>query len=114
MNTHEMKLKPSPFSAMKSGLKTIEMRLFDEKRQAIAIGDEIIFTQTETGEMLKTCVISLRRYSNFEDLYAHEAHSTLGYAPHEVAHPSDMSQYYDMSETERYGVLAIEIRRISA
>ena len=108
-----MKLQPSPFAAMKSGLKTIEMRLFDEKRQNISIGDTIVFTQLMTGETLHTEVVALRRYANFEELYAHEAHTTLGYALGEVALPSDMSQYYNTNEIERYGVLAIEIRRIS-
>ncbi len=113
MTTYEMKLKPAPFAAMKSGLKTVEMRLFDEKRQLIAVGDRIQFFQTETHEPLTVEVIALRRYASFEELYAHEAHTTLGYAEGEMAHPSDMSQYYDIDEIERYGVLAIEIRRIS-
>ena len=113
MSIHQMKLKPSPFSAMKSGLKTVEMRLFDEKRQSIAVGDHIVFTQTQTGETLTVLVVGLRRYASFEALYQNEAHTTLGYTEGEVAHPSDMSQYYDPEETQRYGVLAIEIRRLS-
>ncbi len=113
MPIHQMKLKPVPFSAMKSGLKTIEMRLYDEKRQSISVGDRIIFTQTETDETLEVAVVALRRYASFEELYSHEAHTTLGYAQGAPAHPADMSQYYDTAEIDRYGVLAIEIRRIS-
>ena len=113
MNTHQMKLQPFPYLAMHRGDKTVEMRLFDEKRQTIAVGDTLVFTQTETGETLTVQVVALRRYADFEALYASEAHTTLGYAPHEVAHPSDMSQYYPPEEIQRYGVLAIEIRRIS-
>ena len=68
----------------------------------------------QNGEKTLTVeVVGLRRYASFEELYAHEAHTTLGYAMDEAAHPSDMSQYYDTTEIERYGVLAIEIRRIS-
>ena len=34
-NTHYMKLWDAPFNAIKSGCKTIEMRLNDEKRSTI-------------------------------------------------------------------------------
>ena len=44
--THQMQLQPEPFSMIKSGVKTIELRLYDEKRRKIRIGDEILFTNT--------------------------------------------------------------------
>ena len=40
---HCMKLNRDPFEKIKSGSKTIEMRLFDEKRQRISVGDFIEF-----------------------------------------------------------------------
>ena len=44
---HFMKLDPQPFESIKSGEKTIELRLFDEKRQLINVGDTIVFTDTQ-------------------------------------------------------------------
>ena len=41
MNVHELKLTAEPFEAIAAGNKTIESRLFDEKRQAIQLGDII-------------------------------------------------------------------------
>lgn len=41
---HQMKLKSEPFEKMKSGAKTVELRLNDEKRQLVQIGDFIEFT----------------------------------------------------------------------
>ena len=38
-----MKLQPGPFEAIKNGTKTIEMRLWDEKRKHITVGDTIEF-----------------------------------------------------------------------
>ncbi len=108
-----MKLKPIPFAAIESGAKTVEMRLYDLKRQEIAVGDRIVFAHTETHDTVEVTVKALRRYTSFEELYAYEAHTALGYAEGAPAHPSDMNQYYDTAEIERYGVLAIEIRRIS-
>ncbi|HEY1074482.1 MAG TPA: ASCH domain-containing protein, partial [Patescibacteria group bacterium] len=41
---HSMRLHPRPFDNIKSGKKTSELRLNDEKRSAIKIGDMIEFT----------------------------------------------------------------------
>ena len=38
---HRMKLNESPFERIKNGTKTIEFRLYDEKRQQIKVGDKI-------------------------------------------------------------------------
>lgn len=43
---HTMKLRPNPFRMILCGEKTYELRLYDEKRQCIKIGDEIVFVNT--------------------------------------------------------------------
>ena len=43
MKKYNMKLMPKYFECIKSGTKRIELRLNDEKRKNIAIGDEIVF-----------------------------------------------------------------------
>ena len=108
---HCMKLQPAPFLAIAAGQKTIEMRLYDQKRAAIRIGDQIEFTQAQSGERLTVTVTGLYRYPDFEELYRHHDASSLGYAPDEPAHPADMAQYYPACEIAAHGVLAIEIAR---
>ena len=49
---HKMNLNPEPFEMIRNDQKTIELRLNDEKRRMINVGDMIEFTQTETGENL--------------------------------------------------------------
>ena len=44
--THHMNLWDDSFQAIKEGWKTVEMRLNDEKRSIISIGDIIEFTNT--------------------------------------------------------------------
>lgn len=44
---HTMKLNPSPFSLIRDGVKTIELRLYDEKRRKIAPRDTIRFCNSE-------------------------------------------------------------------
>ena len=40
---YKMKLNESPFEKIKNGIKTVEFRLYDKKRQQIKIGDQIEF-----------------------------------------------------------------------
>ena len=42
---HKMKLNESPFERIKNGTKTIEFRLYDEKRRQVKIGDKIEFSK---------------------------------------------------------------------
>ncbi len=110
--THYMKLKPEPFDAIKGGYKDIEMRLNDEKRQAIEIGDIIEFTNTESYEILKVIVINKHHFSTFDNLYKAFDKERLGYAKHETAHPHDMEKYYPADEIAQNGVVGIEISLI--
>ena len=109
---HNMKLKEEPFETIKSGTKTIEMRLYDEKRRKVQVGDIIEFTSLATGEKISTQVLALHVYSSFEDLYNKFNKLSLGYAEHEIALYTDMEQYYLPTEIEKYGVVGIEIRVI--
>lgn len=51
---HKMRLAQIPFEAIRTGNKTIEMRLYDEKRSAINVGDEIEFENIDTRQIIKS------------------------------------------------------------
>ena len=108
---HQMKLHPAPFEMIKCGQKTIELRLYDEKRQQIKVGDSILFTNTETGETLKTIVTKLHCFDSFAELYRSLPLLKCGYTEADIgtAQPTDMEQYYSAGEQEKYGVVGIEI-----
>ncbi len=112
--THRMKLRPEPFSVMKSGAKKYELRLFDEKRRLICPEDEIIFTETESGEELSVRVRATLPFESFEALYAALPLLEIGYTEKDVAEASyrDMDAYYPLEEQRAHGVLAIEIELI--
>ena len=63
-----MNLQPKYFDFIKDGTKRIELRLYDEKRQSIQIGDIIEFTKSE-NEKFKAEVVGLLRYDSFADLF---------------------------------------------
>ena len=58
-----------PFASIRNGRKVIESRLYDEKRRAIGLGDEIVFRSHE-GEELTRTVAALYRYPTFEAMFA--------------------------------------------
>lgn len=110
---HEMRLNAQPFKKIKDGEKTIELRLYDEKRRAISVG-VIVFTSRESGEKLQKRVKALHVFANFKQLYASLDLRKCGYAPDELAgaKAEDMEQYYSAREQERCGVVGIELEDI--
>ena len=110
---HGMNLNAAPFEKIKSGEKTIELRLWDEKRQKINPGDTIVFTNTATGETLTKTVVKLHRFDNFEELYRSLPLLQCGYTEEDVskAKASDMEQYYSAEQQRAYGVVGIELSR---
>ena len=109
--THYMNLVPSAFSEIADGSKTIELRLNDEKRQKIVVGDIIVFTHTETQETVSAKVLALHKFPDFEALYKALPLEKCGYAESELstAHHTDMEQYYSQEKIQKYGALGIEI-----
>ena len=110
-----MNLNPEPFGKIMCGLKTIELRLYDEKRSEIAVGDIIIFTNTkDSTQKLTSKVIKLHKFPNFEELYKKLPLLKCGYTDENVstAKASDMNIYYSNEQISKYGVVGIEIELI--
>lgn len=108
---HEMRLHNTPFNKINDGTKTIEMRLYDEKRRLIKIGDIIEFTNRTTNQKLNTKVVNMYILKNFDELYKNFDKVCLGYSKDEIANPDDMNIYYSKEEQDKYGVVAIEIEK---
>jgi len=109
---HEMSLWNNPFQSIKNGLKTVEMRLNDEKRNSIKSGDAIIFTNKDTKETIEAVVMKVDAYSDFHELYKHCNKMDIGYGENETANPDDMLLYYSQEQIQKYGALAIAIKLI--
>jgi len=110
-----MKLHPLPFSQIECGNKTIELRLYDEKRQKIKIGDTILFTNTEdTQKTLTVRVTALHPFPSFQALYAALPLTKCGYTADTVekANYRDMQNYYSIQEEAMLGVVGIEFIQI--
>ena len=104
---HKMKLNESPFERIKNGKKTIEFRLYDEKRQHIKIGDKIEFSKLpDLQEKLLVDVIELYRANTFENLFR-----KLYTDEDEINKKAiSMYKYYSLEKEKEYGVLGIKIK----
>lgn len=111
---HMMNLRPDSFEMIESGKKIYELRLYDEKRQCIKIGDEIEFVNIDKEqERLIVYVKNLHVFSNFEALYSSLPLLKCGYTEHNLltAGPEDMEDYYSLEKQAQYGVVAFEIEK---
>ena len=104
---HKMKLNESPFERIKNGTKTIEFRLFDEKRQLVKVGDKIEFSRLpDLNEKILVDVLELYQERTFKELF-----DKLG-DNEEIAKKNAESMYtiYSPEEEAKYGVLGIKIK----
>ena len=111
---HEMKLQPEYYNFILNGTKRIEIRLFDEKRQQIKIGDTIkILKEPELNESFNAKVIGLLRYNTFEDMFKNFDISVLSdssMTKEELI--AVLEQFYTKEKQKQYGVLGIRIELI--
>lgn len=113
--TYFMKLNSEPFHMIESGQKTIELRLNDEKRKNIRIGDIIEFSNCgNIDKKILTKVINIHKFNTFEELYKKLPLDKCGYLIDKLntASASDMDKYYSVEEQSKYGVLGIELEVI--
>ncbi len=111
---HKMKLQPEYFNFILNGTKRIEIRLNDEKRQLIKLGDTIKFMkEPELEESFDAKVVGLLRYNSFEDMFKDFDISVLSdksMTKEELINV--LEQFYTKEKQEQYGVLGIRIELI--
>lgn len=111
---HEMNLQDTYYKYIDNGTKRIELRVNDEKRRKIKIGDTITFTNLTTNEKLLVRVVDLLYYDNFEKLIDDNDIAVLAdksITKEELL--NILSEFYTKEEQEEYGVVGIKIEKIS-
>jgi len=107
---HTMKLQPFLFDKIKEGKKIIEVRLYDEKRRDIKIGDVIEFKkEPKQTETIKAEVTGLLNYKTFTDLANAFPASYFGHPDKEDLLKS-IYTFYTKEQEEKYTVLGIKIK----
>ena len=109
--THEMKLQLKYYDYIKNGTKRIEIRLNDEKRKKIKIGDTIRFIkEPELTESFNVKVVGLLKYNSFEDMFKDFDISILSdksMSKEELINV--LEEFYTKEKQKKYGVLGIRI-----
>ena len=96
--------------------KTVEVRLNDEKRQKLKVGDIIMFFMRDHAEQcIASEVIALKKFPSFVDLFSSELFSKTGFEGYTTEEASNiMYKFYKKEDEQKYGVLAIEIKIIKS
>jgi|GEM_PF-367442 len=112
MTVHEFRLHKEPFDTIASGKKTIEARLFDDKRQLIEVGDELVFTSRENPRMqVRARVTNLLKAQSFQELFASAEPQKFGKDSSDEL-LKQIEEFYTPEDQQKYGVVGIEFVRI--
>ena len=108
-STHDMKFQKEYYNYIKNGTKRIEIRLRDEKRRKIILGDTIRFHLVDDeNEYLEVKVIGLLKYKDIETLISNNDMKIL---TKENMSKSELinifNNIYSKDEQDKYGVLGI-------
>jgi|SRR5699024_5528829 len=108
---HKMQLYETPFNSMKSGRKKVEVRLNDEKRRKLSIGDTVMFTKApENEETLTVEVTGLRLYKTFKEMYEDIPASDFDAIGDSVEKMAEQTyNIYTPQQERKWGTLAITI-----
>jgi len=110
-NEHTLGLREEYYNLVKSGEKTIEGRLFDEKRQKYNVGDYICFCkEPKREEKIKAVILDKLEYKSFKDLIKGVGVDVLGFknqTPKQVE--QIYKSIYSTENEQKYGVVGIKI-----
>lgn len=107
-----MGLAHDQFLLVKQGSKTIEIRLNDEKRQQLKVGDTIVFEDTTTAQTQRRTVSALEKFTSFAELYHKYRGPQVGSAAtdSETKMVADTYQLYTAWQEASFGVLTIHLQ----
>lgn len=98
--------------SLRTGLSEIELRLYDEKRRSIQLGDIIEFEKSD-DEKFKAEVVGLLRYNSFADLFEDFDISILAdisMTKQELLEA--LGKFYSEEKQAKFGVIGIRIKLI--
>ena len=107
---HTMKVQTKYYRLLKSGIKTVELRLWDEKRQLIKVGDEITFSDlSNPKDTFVAEVLALHRADSFDELCNIIQPTQAGFTTKEELIDC-LQEFYTPDAQKKYGVVGIEVK----
>ena len=111
---HSMSLMRKYFERMRDGKKTVEIRLFDEKRKSFSIGDKIVFSCADAQDQrLVRRIVGMHAYDSLEQLARDFSCEELGLSLSEIEDIGGiMAKIYSAADIDRHGFLAVRLSNI--
>jgi len=109
---NKMHLQKEHYDKVKSGEKIYELRLFDEKRKSLKIGEILQFYNApDESDAFDTRIKSFVTSTSFEELLMNIDCNKCG-ADSKSELLEILKKYYSLDKQTMYGVVAIEVERI--
>ena len=108
-----MKLQKDFFEKIESGEQTIEIRLFDEKRKALRVGDIIEFSKLPSlHKKIQVKILELLHYESFENLIKDFGMKFFGYNQEFLIDSflKNLYNIYTKDDEKQFGVLGIKLK----
>lgn len=110
----EVHLHPEVFDIVCNGLKDVEVRLNDEKRKKLKVGDTLVFLKRPDEVEKITAIVKnlvyFKKFSEVVDYYSMERlylSSTTN-----VEYIELMKKFYSDEEVSKWGIVAIEFELV--
>ncbi|MBQ8844452.1 MAG: ASCH domain-containing protein [Clostridia bacterium] len=109
---HEMRLEEVYYNLIKERTKIFEIRLNDEKRQELKVGDKILLKKRpDCKETMIVEVEDLIYFKSFEDMLKNISLKEIGLSNLTEKETVDLyHSFYSVEDEQKYGVVAIKIK----
>lgn len=109
---HTLKLRPIYFDLIKENIKIYEVRLNDEKRQSMNIGDTITFLkEPNLIDSLPATIEARLTFPTFEAMASSLDNTELGFKGKSTQEIIDTyHSFYSATNEQKYGVVAFKIK----
>ena len=113
---HKMKLYADYFELVKSNEKKYEIRLNDDKRKNVQVGDIIKFSNFSLPkEAIFVEVKSIQYYFSFANLFNHVPMKLIGLPDRSIDEAiSKIYSIYSKEDERKFGVILMEIETIQS
>ena len=109
-DVYKLHLLDKYFNLIKNGTKRVEIRLNDEKRKNMKVGNNIEFINNDTEETIMTEIVNKRIFNTINDLFDVYTEKELGISRNDIE--SVIYSIYSKKEIEENKICALEIKTL--
>ena len=107
----EMGLAHDQFLLVQARTKTIEIRLNDQKRPQLVVGEQMVFEDLATQQQVTKKGTQLEKFGTISQLYQQYQGTAVGSAPTDSVAKmvADTYRIYTPQQEKKHGVLALHL-----